>query len=531
MNLKKIISMVGAVILSINSIGSVLANADNLDFNYAKALQQSLYFYDANLCGSEVTEKSLLDWRDDCHIIDCNVQSEYGVLDLSGGFHDAGDHVKFGLTQSFTLSMLGLGYYNFADGYIQTGQEPHIENICTYFADYLKKCTILDDNGNVKAFCYQVGDGEIDHSVWTSPEKQDGERPVFFATPENPCTDIVANTVGALAMYSINFNDDKSLEYAQKLYEFVKSNDKEVATIGCEEYYPTTSYLDDLSWASACLYKATSDVSYLNECKSYLDEAGDDYLYSGWCPDWADVWLMTATLIEDWDVVENTLDDLISDKSYQTPQGFCYFTDWGSNRYNCNTQIIGLIFDKFNNTDKYTSWAKTQMDYILGKNDNNKCYMVGYSENSVKYPHHCASSGLDDFPVDNDTTPQKHILVGALVGGVDKDDNHKDTTDDYQYNEVTIDYNASFSGALSGLYLAYGKDYTIDNSIVGTDVLLGDLNCDQSITNIDLLLLKKYLFGLYDLNVHSAEYLNANVNGDSIINVIDVNTLKGLIFD
>lgn len=531
MNLKKIISMVGAVILSINSIGSVLANAENLDFNYAKALQQSLYFYDANLCGSEVTEKSLLNWRDDCHIIDCNVQSEYGVLDLSGGFHDAGDHVKFGLTQSFTLSMLGLGYYNFADGYIQTGQEPHIENICTYFADYLKKCTILDDNGNVKAFCYQVGDGEIDHSVWTSPEKQDGERPVFFATPENPCTDIVANTVGALAMYSINFNDDKSLEYAQKLYEFVKSNDKEVATIGCEEYYPTTSYLDDLSWASACLYKATGDVSYLNECKSYLDEAGDDYLYSGWCPDWADVWLMTATLIEDWDVVENTLDDLISDKSYQTPQGFCYFTDWGSNRYNCNTQIIGLIFDKFNNTDKYTSWAKTQMDYILGKNDNNKCYMVGYSENSVKYPHHCASSGLDDFPVDNDTTPQKHILVGALVGGVDKDDNHKDTTDDYQYNEVTIDYNASFSGALSGLYLAYGKDYTIDNSIVGTDVLLGDLNCDQSITNIDLLLLKKYLFGLYDLNVHSAEYLNANVNGDSIINVIDVNTLKGLIFD
>lgn len=531
MNLKKIISMVGAVILSINSIGSVLANADNLDLNYAKALQQSLYFYDANLCGSEVTEKSLLNWRDDCHIIDCNVQSEYGVLDLSGGFHDAGDHVKFGLTQSFTLSMLGLGYYNFADGYIQTGQEPHIENICTYFADYLKKCTILDDNENVKAFCYQVGDGEIDHSVWTSPEKQDGERPVFFATSENPCTDIVANTVGALAMYSINFNDDKSLEYAQKLYEFVKSNDKEVATIGCEEYYPTTSYLDDLSWASACLYKATGDVSYLNECKSYLDEAGDDYLYSGWCPDWADVWLMTATLIEDWDVVENTLDDLISDKSYQTPQGFCYFTDWGSNRYNCNTQIIGLIFDKFNNTDKYTSWAKTQMDYILGKNDNNKCYMVGYSENSVKYPHHCASSGLDDFPIDNDTTPQKHILVGALVGGVDKNDNHKDTTDDYQYNEVTIDYNASFSGALSGLYLAYGKNYTIDNSIVGTDVLLGNLNCDQSITNIDLLLLKKYLFGLYDLNVHSAEYLNANVNGDSSINVIDVNTLKGLIFD
>ena len=529
MNLKKIISTIGALILSINSIVAVPIHAESSNLNYAKALQQSLYFYDANMCGSEVSNKSLLNWRDNCHLIDCNVQSDYGTLDLSGGFHDAGDHVKFGLTQAYTLSMLGLGYYNFADGYIQTGQKIHIENISEYFAEYLKKCTILDDNNNVIAFCYQVGDGELDHSVWTSPETQTGERPVLFATKENPCTDIVSNTAGALALYSINFNDTQSLEYAKKLYEFAKSNDKEVATIGCEEYYPTTSYLDDLSWASACLYKATEDTSYLDDCKSYLNEANEDYLYSGWCPDWADVWLMTATLIEDWSTIENTLDDLISDKQYQTTQGFCYFSDWGSNRYNCNTQIIGLIYDKYNNSDKYTSWAKNQMDYFLGNNDNNTCYMVGYSENSVKYPHHCASSGLDDFPDDNDTTPQKNILVGALVGGVDKNDYHRDTTDDYQYNEVAIDYNAGFSGALAGLYLQYGENSSIDSSIVGTDVLLGDLNCDKSINYLDLLLLKKYLFGLHDLDTHSAEYLNANVNDDDTINIIDVNTLKSLI--
>ena len=238
---------------------------------------------------------------------------------------------------------------------------------------------------------------------------------------------------------------------------------------------------------------------------------------------------MTATLIEDWETVGDTLSDLISTNSYKTPQGFYYFTDWGSNRYNCNTQIIGLIYDKYNNTTEYTSWAKTQMDYILGDNDNNTCYVVGYSENSVKYPHHCASSGFDDFPNDNDTTPQKNVLVGALVGGVGENDNHRDTTDDYQFNEVTIDYNAGFSGALAGLYLAYGENDTIDSSIIGTDVLLGDLNCDSSINNIDLLLLKKYLCGLHDLNVHSAEYLNANVNHDETINILDVCTLKNLI--
>lgn len=530
MNIKRIIGIIGSLVMVSNSIFSVSATTDDANsINYAKALQQSLYFYDANLCGNTVTEHSLFNWREDCHAIDCSVSTDYGTLDLSGGFHDAGDHVKFGLTQAYTLSMLGLGYYNFSDGYIQTGQQPHIKNISTYFADYFKKCTVLDDNGNVKAFCYQVGDGEIDHSVWTSPEQQQGERPALFATPKNPCTDIVANTSGALAMYYINFKDDEALEYAEKLYQFAKSNDKKVATIGCKDYYETTSYLDDLSWACACLYKATGDTSYLDECKEYLKQAGEDYLYSGWCPDWSDVWLMTATMIEDWDTVSNTLDDLISDTDYKTPQGFYYFTDWGSNRYNSNTQVIGLIYDKYNDTDKYTTWAKSQMDYILGDNDSNTCYMVGYSESSVKHPHHCASSGLDDFPQDNDTTPQKHVLVGALVGGVGKDDNYHDTTDDYQCNEVAIDYNAGFSVALSGLYLRYGKNDSISSSIVGTDVLLGDINCDKSIGYIDLLLLKKYLFNMTSIDTHKADYLNANVNGDSTIDVMDIITLKSLI--
>ena len=37
------------------------------DYNYAKALQYSIYFYDANMCGTEVGEHTRLSWRDDCH--------------------------------------------------------------------------------------------------------------------------------------------------------------------------------------------------------------------------------------------------------------------------------------------------------------------------------------------------------------------------------------------------------------------------------------------------------------------------------
>ena len=38
--------------------------------NYAKLLQYSMYFYDANMCGDEVASESAMDWRGNCHTDD-----------------------------------------------------------------------------------------------------------------------------------------------------------------------------------------------------------------------------------------------------------------------------------------------------------------------------------------------------------------------------------------------------------------------------------------------------------------------------
>ena len=43
----------------------------------------------------------------------------------------------------------------------------------------------------------------------------------------------------------------------------------------------------------------------------------------------------------------------------------------------------------------------------------------------------------------------RHILYGALVGGPDATDYWEDNIDDYIMNEVAIDYNAGFVGALA----------------------------------------------------------------------------------
>ncbi len=45
---------------------------DDVEINFAKALQYSLYFYDANKCGPGITGGNL-EWRGDCHVEDATI--------------------------------------------------------------------------------------------------------------------------------------------------------------------------------------------------------------------------------------------------------------------------------------------------------------------------------------------------------------------------------------------------------------------------------------------------------------------------
>jgi len=87
-----------------------------------------------------------------------------GTVDLTGGWHDAGDCVKFGLPGSYAASTVGWGYYEFRDAYEETGLQWHVEDELRWINDFYLKATFLDENGEVVAYCYQVGEGNIDHN-------------------------------------------------------------------------------------------------------------------------------------------------------------------------------------------------------------------------------------------------------------------------------------------------------------------------------------------------------------------------------
>ena len=435
----------------------------NLDisYNFAKLLQESLYFYDGNMCGTDVDENSAFSWRGNCHTYDSHVTYNGKTVDVSGGYHDAGDHVKFGLPQGYAATVLALGYYQFADAYDELGQTAHFNTIMDYFCDYFTRCTIYKEGTDtVEAFCYQVGDGDSDHAKWEAPEGQTIGRPAFFATTSNPATDEVSVAVAALALQAANYQKQggaealaKSKAYlktAEDLFDFAKNcSNKQVATQGAAPFYSSNNWEDDYCTAAAALYAATGNESYKQQRDAYYGK-----LNTGWCLTWDNTWPVAAVLKDDYTAVSA----FASYGSKNTKQGFKLIDGWGSARYNASAQFMGLIYDQANQKlsmadGNYSSWATGQMKYLLGNNKAKRCFVVGYNENAAKYPHHRAASRSNDA---GQVREDHYTLLGALVGGPsDEYDTYADNQADYNCNEVALDYNAGLVGAAAGLYLLH----------------------------------------------------------------------------
>jgi endoglucanase len=248
----------GAAGTAAASLTAAAALANVPHYSLPLGLQESLYFYDAQKSGPARTDGDQpLDWRGDSEPSDScvplqpmsknvgtNMSASFiaanrsvldpgntGCLNLSGGFHDAGDHVKFGLPQSYAASVLAWGMYEFPQAYQATGTWNHGLDEMKWFSDYFMRSTFLNSSGQVVAFAYQVGEGAVDHDYWGPSELQSATaypRPAYLATSETPASDQAAGAAAALAAESVivkgsdSTSAAKALKYAQALYAFAK---------------------------------------------------------------------------------------------------------------------------------------------------------------------------------------------------------------------------------------------------------------------------------------------------------------------
>lgn len=480
------------------------------NINYKKALKDAVIFYDANKCGKDVCNNNEFDFRKECHVNDGSSVS----LDLSGGYHDAGDHVKFGLPQGYAASVMGYALYEFSDGFKKTGNTSKQLEQLKYFTDYFLRCHTEKD-----VFYYQVGDGNIDHSYWGAPENQTRDTYLKRADSSNAASDVLGESAAALSLMYLNYKEvdinysNKCLENAKELYNMGKTNQ---GLSDSQGFYSSSHYNDDLAWGAIWLYKATNDKNYLKEAEEFLF-MDNPYIETTWTMCWNDMKLPAT--IELWKLTKDEKYKKAIDYNMNywkndiqtTPGGLKCLTTYGSLRYAAAESMLALVVYKETKDESLMSLSQSQIDYILGENPLNMSYMIGFGDNYPKHPHHRAANGYNS---NEKYKEAKNVLTGALVGGPNMDDSFTDNVERYDFTEVAIDYNAGLVGALAGI---------ID--LECESVVMGDLNKDNVINSMDLLLLKKYMSGV----IEEIDTEAADVNMDGKINILDLVMLKSLV--
>lgn len=468
------------VTVTMSTASNVQVNADSAELTYGDELKLSLYFYDANQCGSEVDDNTLT-WRGNCHVYDstASLSSAVGLgdsekqfiknanggsdtVDVSGGYHDAGDHVKPAMTMGFSCTSLAWSYYAYPDAYINTGSKDHLFDILKNTCDYLMKVTYLDESDNVVTFCYIVSDEQSDHNLWQTPESQTYERKTYWATASHQSADAAGEMAAALASSSIALREvdseyaDECLKYAKALRDFAVKYPGS-STEGVANMYESSATQDDIAWGDLWCHIADGTLSEytplpVNSDGSYHTSSGNQY--DGWIYSWDKVWggysaLLYSLGYSDYGrVVSGNADRFLSNPV--AGQYYIIGSNWGSSRHSCAWQMYCLTYAKASGQSAYAEKAKTQMDYLLGGNPDSRSYLIGYGDNYPKQIHHRAANPY--------MGNAKYVLYGALIGGpTDNNGSFNDYYDAYDCTEPALDYNGNFALAIAGLCDVYGS--------------------------------------------------------------------------
>jgi endoglucanase len=241
---------------------------------------------------------------------------------------------------------------------------------------------------------------------------------------------------------------------------------------------------DEFYWAACELYVTTGKAEYLTKLqasKHYLEmpatlTTGEDEGFSG-CFTWGSTQgLGTVTLA----LVQGNLPEAevtkarnactaaadiwianMNKEGYIVPikagtNGY----PWGSNSFVLNTLIVMALAGDFTQNHKYLNGVADGMDYLLGRNPNDQCYVTGYGERPLKNPRHpfWAYQGNPAFPKPpagaisggpNSDLQDPWVLGSGWIGtGPNARPAAKcfvDHIESWSTNEVAINWNAAFA--------------------------------------------------------------------------------------
>ena len=133
MKIKRIVAAISAMAMSAGMVTTApKVDAAGGSYNYAEALQKSMFFYEVQQAG-KLPEWNDVPWRADSMCDEDGNETEF----VKGGWFDAGDHYKFCLTNAYSASLLAWGYIQYKDAVDKAGLGELYRNNVQWGLDYV----------------------------------------------------------------------------------------------------------------------------------------------------------------------------------------------------------------------------------------------------------------------------------------------------------------------------------------------------------------------------------------------------------
>jgi hypothetical protein len=360
-----------------------------------------LQFFAANADGNESSPV-----HGPSHLNDADVASgPYAGqhFDLTGGWMDAGDQVKFTQTTGFAAMALQ------AAARFDPAQADALNAAADVGIRWLVKAHPRPD-----LFIAQVGD-QRDHDLgFRDPAKDDamadegiGKRVAY----PDASADLTGKAAAALAMAAQRASGpvrDQLVQQAREWYAAGVASAKPAALAG--DFYTSSSYVDDLAVGATELYRATGEQHFLDEARGYLQQASLDAGFT-----WDEI---AAFAVADLCGVlgapplDEQLCARLADagsgpiaRSRRDAFGIPADFGWGVTASSAAGALSALLGERAGVLAGGARVAAGARDYLLGRNPWGASFVVGYGPRSPRHPHHWASVFGPAKP------------VGAVVGG------------------------------------------------------------------------------------------------------------------
>lgn len=308
---------------------------------------------------------------------------------LVGGWYDAGDYLKFTLTNAYTTYLLLRSYeanpsaFDFKN--LSTSKYNDILDEAKWGLDYLEKCLVSDS-----VFIIQVGDSR-DHELGVRLPADD-TNPYRFAYSSLSRPQL-AYCSAAFALASTIYGKTDSLlgnKYLQKAEQLFALSLKHKKCFWYQKdheiFYADKSAYDNMMLASAELYRATGNLEYKEQNEYFCTLTGPGYWAS-----WADFNMVAHARSaglnsRSRNYVETDLKGFHrkaneENNIWNMPHEYT----WGTLYSFFNVAYSSLLFEEINKPHPYSQIPYDVIDYTFGKNNWGYSFIVSnHLNNSVK---------------------------------------------------------------------------------------------------------------------------------------------------